>query len=73
MGSPAALNCADRPLAYGVLFSSSLTLFPFALAATGHSLRFWTRAIIAFKFFLYVAWVSVSAFNPSCRSRLHRS
>jgi hypothetical protein len=43
-------------LAFRVLVSSSLTSFPFVLAARGCSFRFWTRAFVAFYFFLCVAW-----------------
>jgi hypothetical protein len=55
------------------LVSSTLTLFPFVLAARGCSLRFKTRAFIVFKFFLCWAWRSASAFTPSCRSLLNGS
>jgi hypothetical protein len=74
MGSHVAL-AALSSIGLWVLVSSSLILLSFALAARGRSWRFWTGAIVAFKFFLCGAWgsVSVSAFIPSCRSHLHGS
>ena len=64
-------NYIDRPLAFGVFVSSTLTPFPFILAARGSRLRFWTRAFIAFKFFLCCISRLTSAITSSCRRLLH--
>ena len=67
------LACLQKinPLAFGVFVSSMLTPFPFILAARGSSLRFGTRAFIAFNFFLYCVCTLASTSTSSCRSILH--
>ena len=70
-GLACSTNYVDHPLAFGVFVSSTLTPFPFILAARGSCLRFRTRAFIAFKFFLCCVCTLASTSTSSCRSILH--
>ena len=67
-GLACCTNYVDHPLAFGVFVSSTLTLFSFILVARGSSLRFRTRAFIAFKFFLCCVWPRSLLLHvgPSC-------